>query len=270
MIDWDDAFENGGYIDGAAAYRERWPRDAAAFVEAATARGGARLGLRYGDGPRNLYDLFTPSERPLGLIVFVHGGYWKALDRSVWSHLARGGVERGWAVAAPSYTLAPEARIAEITAEIGAAVSAAAAEVEGPLRLIGHSAGGHLVSRMNCADAPLSEAARARLVHTVSVSGVHDLRPLLATSMNETLRLTEDEAEAESPALASPREGVSICFWVGAEERPEFLRQNRLIAERWGRLGCAVRSHYAPGDHHFSVIDALADPDSALTAELLR
>ena len=98
----------------------------------------------------------APEGRPKGLVVFVHGGFWKALDKSFWSHLARGSVESGYAVAMPSYTLCPTVRISEITREIAAAVERAAAMVEGPLFLTGHSAGGHLVTRMISATSPLA------------------------------------------------------------------------------------------------------------------
>ena len=87
--------------------------------------------------------------------MFVHGGYWKAFDKSTWSHLAHGAVARGWAMALPSYTLAPDATLAQMTAQIARAIAAARAEVPGPVRLAGHSAGGHLVARMLCADSPI-------------------------------------------------------------------------------------------------------------------
>jgi arylformamidase len=164
----------------------------------------ARLDVAYGPAPRNRLDLFLPEEAPRGLAVFVHGGYWMAFDKSAWSHLAAGALAAGWAVALPSYTLAPEARLAGITQEIAAAIAHAATLVPGPIRLAGHSAGGHLVSRMACDGAPLDAAVRARLAHVLSISGVHDLRPLRATQMNGTLRIDAAEARAESPALLDP------------------------------------------------------------------
>src|SRR5262245_20780462 len=110
-----------------------------------------------------------------------------AFDKSSWSHLAAGALQRGWAVCLPSYTLAPAARIADIARQVAAAIRFAADRVEGPLRLAGHSAGGHLVTRMVCAESPLPDEFRSRIGHVVSISGVHDLRPLLRTKMNATL-----------------------------------------------------------------------------------
>ena len=152
---------------------------AQAYRDALQGSGRATLDISYGERARNRFDLFAPEGRPKGLVVFVHGGFWKALDKSFWSHLARGSVESGYAVAMPSYTLCPAVRISEITREIAAAVARAAAMVEGPLFLTGHSAGGHLVTRMISATSPLPDAVRARISHTVSISGLHDLRPLM-------------------------------------------------------------------------------------------
>src|SRR5262249_3190654 len=155
----------------------------------------------YGARPREQFDLFWPEGTPKGVLVFVHGGYWMAFDKSNWSHLAAGALGHGWAVAMPSYTLCPDARISDIVAEVAPGVTTVAGRVAGGLALAGHSAGGHLVSRLTCADAPLPPAVQTRVRHTVSISGVHDLRPLLKTTMNKTLRVDAAEAARESPAL---------------------------------------------------------------------
>lgn len=261
MRDWDDAYANGAHIPGAEGFVPRWQAEAAAF----RAGRAGRLDIPYGADPRARLDLFVPDGPPRGLCVFVHGGYWLAFDKSVWSHLAGGALALGWAVALPSYPLAPAARIAEITAAVAAAITAAAALVPGPLRLAGHSAGGHLVARMACAPSPLPAAVAARVEHVLSISGVHDLRPLLATRMNATLCLTLAEARAESPALCEPLPGTRLTAWVGADERPEFRRQSALIANAWAGFDTDIRLVEAPGRHHFDVIAELALPGSALT-----
>ncbi|MDP3340018.1 alpha/beta hydrolase [Frigidibacter sp.] len=261
MRDWDDAYANGAHIPGAEGFVPHWQAEAEAFREAA----GGQIDIAYGAGPRERLDLFLPERAPGGLCVFVHGGYWKAFDKSVWSHLAAGARAQGWAVALPSYPLAPEARISEITAAVARAITHAAALVPGPVRLAGHSAGGHLVARMVCTDTPLPEAVVARVEHVLSISGVHDLRPLLATQMNDVLGLTLEEARAESPALAEPRPGTRLTAWVGAAERPEFRRQSALIANAWAGFDTEMRLVEVPGRHHFDVIADLASPVSALT-----
>ncbi|RGP36755.1 alpha/beta hydrolase [Pseudotabrizicola alkalilacus] len=244
----DRAYANGAFIPGAAEFVPRWRAKAAAFR--AQARG--ELGLAYGPGARQRLDLFLPDGAARGVMLFVHGGYWMDFGREDWSHLAAGAVARGWACAVPSYTLAPEARISAMTLEIAAAVRAVAARVPGPVVVAGHSAGGHLAARMACADGP--EVARV-----VPISPLVDLRPLMETQMNTTLRLDAAAAAAESPALLRPRAGVQAHVWVGGQERPAFLWQARLLAEAW-----ACPWTVDAGRHHFDVIDGLADPASPL------
>jgi acetyl esterase/lipase len=269
IIDWTNAYANAPNIPGGDRWPAAWVQPAQAYRDALQAGGRATLDIGYGEGARNRFDLFRPEDRPKGLVVFVHGGFWKALDKSFWSHLARGPVERGYAVAMPSYTLCPAVRIAEITREVGAAVARAAAMVEGPLFLTGHSAGGHLVTRMISSTSPLPADVQARISHTISISGLHDLRPLMKAAMNAELRIDEEEALAESPALLGPMPDARVTCWVGSAERPEFVRQNALLANVWIGLGAKTCVIEEPGRHHFDVIDGLADPDHQLTRSLL-
>lgn len=266
---WDDAYANGPNIPGGERWPAAWEQPAREFREALSASGRARIDLAYGDRPRNRLDLFLPAGKPKGLVVFVHGGFWLRLDKSYWSHLARGPLDHGYAVAIPGYTLCPDVRIADITAEIGRAIASAAATVAGPIRLAGHSAGGHLVTRMVSATSPLPSDLRSRIASTLSISGIHDLRPLRRTAMNETLRLEAAEAMAESPALLEPLPGTRLLCWVGAAERSEFLRQNALLANVWRGLGAITASIEEPDRHHFNIVDGLGDADHAMMRALL-
>ncbi len=268
--DWDDAYANGAYIEDSADFPARWAQSALKFRQMMSARQLADIDIVYGDSERQRLDLFVPQDQPLGLVVFIHGGYWRAFDKSSWSHLASGMVQRGWAVALPSYDLAPTVSISEITRQMAEAISKAASMVAGPIRLTGHSAGGHLVTRMICQDSPLAPAVRERIDRVVSISGLHDLRPLLKTTMNADFRMGEAEAVAESAALNQPVENVELVCWVGANERPEFIRQAALLANIWTGFGIMTSLHLAAGQHHFNVIDGLADPESALTRALLE
>lgn len=269
ITDWDNAYANGANIAASDRWPVAWVDPAQAFRDALSAEGRARLDVAYGDGARNRLDLFLPAAPPKGLVVFVHGGYWKAFDKSFWSHLAAGAVGHGYAVAMPSYTLCPEIRIAGIVREVGAAIGTAAELVEGPLMLTGHSAGGHLVSRMVSATTPLAPVVSRRIRHVVSISGVHDLRPLMRTDMNTALKLDEAEALAESPALLRPMDNARITCWVGGGERAEFLRQSALLANIWTGLGATTVTVVEPDRHHFSIVDGLADPRHALTRTLV-
>ncbi|SEQ52819.1 Acetyl esterase/lipase [Loktanella sp. DSM 29012] len=259
--DWDDAFANSAHIPGSETLPAQWAMAAATFRDS-----GVRIerDLPYAAAPRARYDLVWPKGTPRGLAVFVHGGYWLQTEKSDWTHLAAGAVAAGWAVCLPGYTLAPQARINEITSQVGAAISAAALRVDGPIRLAGHSAGGHLATRMICADSPLSSRVLDRVAHVTAISGLFDLRPLLRTAMNDRLCLDQAEAVAESPALLAPALAIPLTCWVGGGERPEFLRQSRLMAAIWDGLDVPTTLHIDDDHNHFSVIAGLDDPDSAL------
>lgn len=269
VADWEDAYANRVNIPNGASWPDRWLELAAAFRSELEAAGCARLDLPYGERPRNRFDLFMPAETPRGLVVYVHGGYWVSFDKSSWSHFARGALAHGYAVAMPSYTLCPEVRIPDITREVGAAIATVAGMVEGPIFLTGHSAGGHLATRMISATSPLPVEVRVRIRNTVSISGVHDLRPMMRLAMNGDLKLDEAEARAESPVLLHPLEGVRLTCWVGAGERAEFIRQNALLANIWTGLGAMTATVEEADRHHFSVVDGLTDPDHQLTRTLL-
>ncbi|AKH99315.1 esterase/lipase [Hoeflea sp. IMCC20628] len=269
ITDYDDAYANGAHIAGAADYPPRWAAKAKALRDSLNHEGRARLDLGYGPAPRNRLDLFLPEGTPKGLAVFVHGGYWKAFDNSLWSHLAAGPLAHGFAVAMPSYTLCPDIRVAGIAREIAAAVSFAAGEIAGPVRLTGHSAGGHLVTRMISGEPLLPEAVLRRIAGVTPISGVHDLRPLMQTEMNDTLHIDASEAQSESPVLLTPLAAIPMAAWVGAIERPEFVRQNRALYDMWRGFATSMSILEDPGKHHFDVIDGLADPEHPLCRTFL-
>lgn len=263
-MDLDDAYANAKYIPDAADYLERWEESAQAWRQMENAAGRLLVNLSYGEHAREEFDLFLPSGRPEGLIVFVHGGYWHLFDKFRWSHFAAGATARDWAVAIPSYPLAPDVRISDITKSIGKAIEEAARHVRGPIVLTGHSAGGHLVTRMLCEDGLAPEVA-ARLKAVVPISPLSDLRPLIETKMNAELRLDPSEAAAESPCLLPKCVDVPVTVWVGGAERPAFLDQARWLANAWDN----TTVHIDPERHHFDVIDGLKDPDSPLMNALI-
>ena len=265
-VDWDDAFSNAAYIAEGSTYPERWRRNATAFIET---HQYVELNTPYGEHPRQKYDRFMPTSRPKGLVVFVHGGYWLDFDKSYWSHLAQGSCEHGWTVAIPSYVLAPEAKISEISKMIAQAIETCSKQVDGPIVLAGHSAGGHLVTRMICESSPLEDNVKSRITRIVSISGVHDLRNLIHTRMNDQLQLNLDEAIGESPALTTPIAAADVTCWVGSEERPEFLNQANTLRDAWQNRLANIQVVIEPNRHHFDVIASMSDPNSPLTIALV-
>lgn len=255
-MDMDRQYAIGAFIPGSGDLPGLWSQKAATFRAGLGAR--AELDLAYGQTGRQRFDLFHPDGPSRGLLVFVHGGYWMAFGRESWSHLAAGALARGWAVAMPSYTLAPEARVSQMTTEVAMAVRAAAARVGGPVVVTGHSAGGHLSARMGGADVDVPAA------RVVPISPLADLEQIAQTGMQDKLRLSAEEIATESPARQPLRAGVQAHVWVGGQERPAFLWQARTLSESWD---CPWTVW--PGTHHFNVIDDLERPNSALMAACL-
>ena len=263
--DWSAAYDNRAAVGQpfVETFLAEITAKAAAFREELTAANRARIDLAYGERPRQRYDLFLPENQPTALAVFIHGGYWRSFDKSFWSHLAAGPLAKGAVVAIPSYTLCPEVRIRDISDEMVRFLGKITQDFPLPLHLIGHSAGGHLASNV------LDRLPVERLAKVVSVSGLHDLRPLLHTAMNADLRLDVDEARAESPILREPVDGLDLTCWVGADELASFRLQNHLLADAWGALGARTEAIEAANRNHFTVIEDLADPESVLVKSLL-
>ncbi|WP_247869148.1 alpha/beta hydrolase [Ahrensia sp. 13_GOM-1096m] len=254
------------HIEGSEKLPDLWADNAASY-RASSVR--IDIDIAYGTHPRAKFDLVWPDETPKGLAIFIHGGFWMRLNKSHWTHYAEGARANGWAVCLPSYTLAPEARVNHMTRQIGAAIEAAASRITGPICLSGHSAGGHLATRMICDDTPLAKSTLERVAKTLSISGLHDLRPLLHTKMNDVLHLDETEAFHESPALHRPATPMPLTCWVGGGERPEFIRQSEIITQIWGGLGTQTSCVVDTQHNHFTVIEALKQHDSPITETFL-
>jgi arylformamidase len=264
--DWDDAFANMAHVAGSEKLPQLWTESAAAYRAS-----GVKVDedIPCGDYPREQFDLVWPDETPKGLVVFIYGGFWMQLDKSFWTHFAEGARAQGWAVCMPSYTLAPDARISHITRQITAAIETAAAQVQGPIRIAGHSAGGHFATRMICDDTTLSTKTLARIEAVQSISGLHDLRLLMHTKMHDILHLDEEEARLESAVLHRPVRAIPYTRWVGGGERPEFIRQSELMAQMWQGFDMPTRCVNEGEHNHFTVLEGLRHRGGAITANLL-
>ncbi len=249
----------------------RWAGDAENYRADALKEGCAELGLAYGDTPRQTVDLFLPpGSAAAPLAVFVHGGYWRSLDPSLFSHLAGGLNARGIAVAVAGYDLCPLVTIADIIEQIRR-VCVFLWQRRGQRMLVyGHSAGGHLAACMAATDWPsLYPKAPADLVPAgYAISGLFDLAPLLKTSMNQDLKLNAETARAASPQFwALPRERVLDAV-VGGLESSEFRRQSHAVADTWKRGGSKTHFQEIATTNHFTVLDGLADPQNSMTARV--
>ena len=220
-------YNNRALVPDHPAIIEGWHRDAAAY----RAQVRAEIDLSYGARPRNRVDVFHPEHGDRGgpLVVFVHGGYWRSFDKSMFSHMAAGANSHGLVVAVPGYTLCPEVTIPDIIDELRQACLFIYRSFGRPLVVCGHSAGGHLAACMAATNWSQIGSSGDMVKAGLAVSGLFDLRPLMATPLNEDLRLTQADALAASPLMWPVPRSMRFPCWVGADESGEFHRQSRSL-----------------------------------------
>lgn len=273
---WLEAqYNNRARVPDAPQHLERWAHASRVVREGTPA---ARLDVAYGDGPTDTLDVFPAAAPGAPLLVFIHGGYWRALDKSDFSFIAPSFTADGATVVVPNYALAPAVTLEQIALQCAQAVAWVwrhAAELGGdPSRIAvaGHSAGGHLAAMLlSCRWKDLGDdLPPALLSGALSISGLYDLEPLRHTPfLKEDLRLTPASVARLSPAFfRRPRHGVlyTVC---GGDESEEFIRQNRLIRDQWGPTAVPVCETVAGADH-FSVLAPLVDPAGRLHDLSLR
>lgn len=219
-----------------------------------------RRDLAYGDGARQRYDWFGGAGPGAPVLVFIHGGYWQSRCKEDFAFVAQGPLAAGFNVVLAEYTLAPEANMTRIVAEIGALLDQLARDGDGlglgdaPLVLSGHSAGGHLAA---------VHRTHPRVTHALPISGLMDLEPIRLGTLNDPLDLSTAEVEQLSPQRhIGP--GVPMVVAVGGAELPELVRQSHEYAQACQAAGQAVAYLAVPGRNHFDVLDALAHADGAL------
>lgn len=254
-------YDNGAKVPGYPAIAERWGHEAAAF------RAGwaeVELDVAYGPTPRQAMDLFWPGAgRSVPVVVFVHGGYWQRAHRTVFSHLAAGLLAHGVAVAMPSYDLCPHVSLATLVEQVRDSVAFLHRRLGGRFLATGHSAGGHLTAMLMATDWAARGCPPDLVPAGMPISGLFDLPPLTHTTINDALGLDAAEARRLSPLFLPPPAG-RIHAYVGGTEGLEYTRQSRAIAEAWGGGWDSL-----PGLHHFSIVEELRRPDSAMTRKAL-
>ena len=272
QIDYEKEYDNRGRVKEHPEIFARWEREAASYREAM--RGKAELGVSYGPSARQIYDYFPGNDPHAGapLAVFIHGGYWRSLSPAMHSGMARGMNARGINVALTGYDLCPNVSIANIIDQTRAALLALWRKYKKRMLVTGHSAGGHLAACMAATQwHSVSKEAPTDLVpFAYSISGVFDFMPLLQVSQNADLRLDETSAKSVSPLTWKLPPQRSLDAVVGGEELSEFIRQSKLIADDWAKKGAVTRYEEVPGANHFTVLDPLSDPDSAMTARVVK
>lgn len=264
-LDLEAEYNNRARVPDHLAIIAGWARDAAAYRESRP----HEAEIAYGTSPRARCDLFPVGEQA-PVVLFIHGGYWQALDRSFFSHMAKGPNARGITVAVMSYDLCPDVTLAAIVDQVRACALFLWRRTGRKVVACGHSAGGHLTAMLLATDwKALATDAPADLVTAgLAISGLFDLPPLVQTTVNIKLGLDETEARRLSPAFMQPNPGTRLVAAVGGDESGEYLRQSRLIAANWTPHGCPTDDRVLAGTNHFTVIASLAEADGALTAML--
>lgn len=267
-------YDNRARVPGHARIFDGWAQASALSRE----RCDCALDVRYGEGEGGLLDVF-PAEAPGSpVLVFIHGGYWRSLDKSQFSFVAPAFVAQGAMVVVPNYALCPAVSVEHITLQVAAAVvwawrhAAAHGGDAARIALVGHSAGGHLAAMLLACRWKELDAAMpaAPLAGALSISGLYDMEPLRhVPSLQADLRLTPASVTRLSPAFFARPKGVKLYATVGADESAEFLRHNRLIRDQWGPSTVPV-CETVPGKNHFDVLESLADPKGRLHELALR
>lgn len=252
---------------------ERWRS------ESRDARDGLRCEADYyfGPSPAESLDLYPAAVRNAPLLVFIHGGYWRSLDKQDFSFLAPAFVRAGVAVAMPNYGLAPATSIEDMVRQMLRAVTwlyRTGPQLGIDVRRIlvaGHSAGAHLAAMMLAADWPTwaRDLPRDLVCGAVCISGIYDLQPLVrAPFLRADLNLDDETARRVSPVNYRPMLAAPLITAVGGDESDEFQRQNGLIRDAWPH--CFRRDLPLPGCHHLASVEALGDPDHPLFHATLR
>jgi arylformamidase len=235
------------------------------------------LDIRYGEQPGETLDVFPAAEAGAPVLVFIHGGYWRSLDKSDHSFIAPAFVEAGATVVVPNYALCPSVTIETIALQMTRALAwvwrnpGVHSGDPNRIAVAGHSAGGHLAAMMlSCRWKDVDQDLPPRLVPgALSISGLFDLEPIRNTPfLQQDLQLTPQAVKRLSPAFF-PRPRGTLYTVAGINESDEFLRQNQLIRDQWGPTTVPV-CETIPGRHHLDVLHDLADPQARLHDLALR
>ena len=267
----DSMYNNRLLVPDHAAYFTRWAKAS----ESARQQRPCQLDLAYGEQPGETLDIFPASGALPGkgapVLVFIHGGYWRALDKADHSFIAPAFTQAGGCVVVLNYALCPSVTIPEIVRQMVKALAWTWRHIADhggdPARITvaGHSAGGHLAAMLLACDwqAHAPDLPQALVKNALSISGLYDLAPIRHTPFLQDLKLTPEQVRQASPVLLPPPPQGTLYSVAGGDESEEFLRQNGLIAQAWGAKTVPVCESLA-GLNHFSILEALIEPGHRL------
>ncbi|MDB5872900.1 MAG: hypothetical protein JWQ07_2342 [Ramlibacter sp.] len=273
----DRMYNNRALVPQHPEHFRRWAADSAETMRTQP----RQLDVRYGGGPNEHLDIFPSAGHDAPVLFFIHGGYWRSLDKRDHSFVAPAFTREGVCVVVPNYALCPAVTIPEIAMQMVRALAWTWRNIArhggDPARITvaGHSAGGHLAAMMLACLWPVYAAdLPADLVKgALSISGLFDLDPIMHTPfLQQSLQLTPQQVRQASPALLPPPDRGTLYTVAGGDESEEFLRQNRLIRDAWGESRVPV-CESLPGLNHFTVLESMVQPGhrlNGLALQLLR
>ena len=254
-------------VPDAATYLEH----GAALSSQARGRHTVRRDVRYGTGPLATLDVFPASSADAPIHVFIHGGYWRALDKSDYSYIADALVPLGFTTIIMNYDLCPNVTLPELAAQVRAGIAwicANTANLGGAansITLSGHSAGAHLIAMLLDAEAqardplPLHQISGALLI-----GGVYELTPVLSITVNEAIRLKPEQVDAMSPMRRAVVPGVKLDVIVGGDEPAMWIDESARYAAHARQYGVACTEGVIAGHNHFSIFSLFETPLSPL------
>jgi arylformamidase len=273
VVYWESQYNNRAAVPDFQQYFDRWA------ARSAQTRASVRchLDVPYGPHPMEKMDLFLPARASRACLMFIHGGYWRALDKKDHSFVAAELVKQGVTVAVPNYALCPAVGVEDIVRQILQACAwlyrngANFGAPLGNLYVSGHSAGGHLTAMAMAALFPVfrPDLPKKLVRGGLAISGVYDLRDIVnVPSINNDVRLSPAQGAKMSPIFYPPATDAPVYFAAGGKELPPFLAQQSALVAKWKRVTAAEIP--CPNDHHFSILDRLVDPSSALFRGALK
>jgi len=269
----DREYDNRGKVADSADYLAWYPRESAAACRELA----CRLDVPYGPSPAETLDIFpAPGASPAPIQVFIHGGYWRALDKADFSYVARAFQPAGAATVVINYGLIPSVDMDELVRQCRAAVAWVHRNARSfggdPERLFisGHSAGGHLVAMLMSADWRAWGVPADVIKGGSGISGLYDLEPIRLSYLNRDLGLGPEQAQRLSPVHLPPERSGPLLLPVGGLEGPEYHRQTDELARAWWKRGLPCEVMDMAGLNHFSIVAQLGDPASELARAILR
>jgi arylformamidase len=267
----DDLYETARRVSDLPAYLRRFEERSAAV----RSEYPSQLDVAYGEHPRERLDVFPAASADAPVLLFFHGGYWRASTKERYSYVAQGVVPLGVTLVVVEYALIPTVTMGELLDQCRRAVAhvhAHAGELGGDpgrLHLSGHSAGGHIVAMLMATEWERWGVPGAAIRGGLSLSGLFELEPIRDCYLNETLALSEADLAQHSPVRLPPLVHAPLHLSVGADEGAEFVRQTRVMEAQWASRGVPVEAAVLPGHHHYSIVESLGDPAGDL-CQVLR